>query len=1165
MQLRNIKIAGFKSFVDPVNIHLPGNRVGIVGPNGCGKSNVIDAVRWVLGESSARMLRGESMADVIFNGSANRKPVGMASIELIFDNSAGRIVEEYANYAEISVRRQVTRDGESQYLLNGRRCRRRDITDLFLGTGLGPRSYAIIEQGMISRLIEARPDELRQFLEEAAGISRYKERRRETERRIQHTRENLDRLNDLRTELSKRLGHLEEQAHRARRYRELKGQQRELQGQLYALRWRALSRQLEEQQGRLRQRETELELELAGQRHVEADLEAAREAYAQCSEEAGRWQGEFYEQGAAIARLEQSLNHAREECARTQRALDQARDEAAGAERHQVTDEERLEQLETDWLNLEPELALVREREEAGLERQQQVEEAQQQWQQAWDVFNREAVVPGQTAQVERARMNQLEQQLQQLRRRRERLEEERSRFAESTLRERLNQLNDQESDQREQLLMQQEALELLEQELGERRLAGETLAKHHEEVRLRLQHALGREATLRSLQQQALGQDRPSLELWLEARGLRGQPRLADMLQAPAEWGRAVELVLKDLLSGVLVEHFDHCLSGVTALADGLSLVDETWQETAFPAYSLAAQVQGPAGLRALLAGVRPVAGLMDALELREHLLPGEYCITPEGTRIGRQWLCAPDSTGAYQGVLERAQELQALVGEITSARDEAEALSASVQDQRRALQGLEAQRGERLQQLKALRLEHTQLAARLGARRSELDQVERRRAQLEQELQETLEQEALDHAAMEQSRQLLHRTLGAIESFTERREQLVRERDRIRDQLTERRAQVAQLRRAHQDLAVRQGSLGSALEGLRQSLARSREVRQNAQQRHSQLGLALEQLRQPLAPLQQELQEALQQRLVVERTLTAAREAVAQADQRVRDLDRQRHQREQQAHKQRALVDEARLRQQELQVRSETAWEQLQATRLPVAEVLETLPAEAQPEVWERQLKRLDREIEELGVVNLTAIDEFQEELKRKEYLDFQFDDLTRSLETLEQAIKRIDKETKERFRETYDRVNQGLSRMFPKLFGGGAAYLDLIGEDLLDAGVSIMARPPGKRNASIALLSGGEKALTAVALVFSIFELNPAPFCMLDEVDAPLDDANVGRFCELVKEMSSQVQFIFITHNKVTMEMANQLTGVTMHEPGVSRLVSVDIEEAVEMAAA
>ena len=1165
MRLEKIKLAGFKSFVDPTTVHFPSNLVGVVGPNGCGKSNIIDAVRWVMGETSAKMLRGESMADVIFNGSTSRKPVGTASIELLFDNSDGSAGGQYSQYGQIAVKRQVSRDGQSAYFLNGVKCRRRDIADLFLGTGLGPRSYSIIEQGMISRIIEARPEDLRSYLEEAAGISKYKERRKETERRIEHTRENLDRLNDLREEIQKQLRHLERQAATAEKYKELKANERRAKAELLSLRWSALQTDIEERDRVIAEQENRLQAAIAEQRRLEAEIERQREAHIEANDAFNEVQGGFYAVGAEIARLEEAIQYAREARRRQEADLTQAERALQEAQNHSQQDAGQLASLSEELERDQPRLEEARERAGQAAEQLAAAEAAMQDWQAAWDSFNQKATEPAQTAQVERARINQLEQQEGQLRRRLDRLEEDQRRLADVELDAEIGELERVEQERQERVEALSATTAGAVERIAEVRAANARCQQELADARAEYETLKGRLASLQALRQAAMGNDAGDASRWLSAAGLADARRLLELVEVPAAWQRAAEAVLGHHLQAVCVAGLDGLAGDLAGFGEGrLDLFELGGEATPPGPGTLAEMVRGPAGLAALLGSVRVASDLAEALRQRHALAPHESVVTPEGVWLGRNWLRLHQGDDATAGVLAREQQMRELSAREDELAPLTEHLAAQLRDGQAELADAERRRDEDQQALDAANRQLADLRAQLSGKRARAEQIRHRIEALEKDAAELRDQLRQGTEAMEAARRRLHQALADMEQFGVQREALVAHREGLRRELDEARQAAGRTSNQAHEIALRVESLRSSEQSLRSGLDRMRSQLEQLGERCVELRESIAAGAEPLERQRAELEAKLQSRMAVETQLTEARNRLETIDHALRELEQQRHRVEQRVQEERSQLDQVRMARQEVVVRSRTLEEQLGETGFERATLAAEMPAEANVPAWQENVERLAMRIQRLGPINLAAIDEFKEQSERMEYLDRQHADITESLETLENAIRKIDRETRTRFKETFDKVNNGLQELFPKLFGGGHAYLELTGEDLLDTGVAVMARPPGKRNSSIHLLSGGEKAMSAVALVFAIFQLNPAPFCMLDEVDAPLDDANVGRYCAMVKEMSDKVQFIFITHNKVTMEIANQLTGVTMHEPGVSRLVTVDVEEAAALAA-
>ncbi len=1165
MRLEKIKLAGFKSFVDPTTVPFPSNLVGIVGPNGCGKSNVIDAVRWVMGESSAKMLRGESMADVIFNGSSSRKPVGTATIELLFDNADGSAGGQYAQYSQISVKRQVSRDGQSLYYLNGVRCRRRDITDLFLGTGLGPRSYSIIEQGMISRIVEARPEELRVYLEEAAGISKYKERRRETENRMRHTRENLERLDDLREEVQKQLRHLERQSATAQRYKTYREQERRIRAELLLLRMDQMLDDIEGRDRAIAEQENRLQAAIADQRRVEAEIESQRAAHAEANDGFNEIQGRFYAVGSEIARLEEAIQYAREARRRQEEDLVQANQALAQARALSEQDSSRLAELAGELERDQPMLNEARAAGEKAGRELQQAEDAMHAWQAEWDGFNQRANEPAQKAQVERTRINHLEEQEVQIRRRLARNEEERQQLADVSLEAEINQLQRREAEGEAGLLAVRERVDARVRSIAELREKTQHAQEELAAARAELQTLTGRLASLHALQQAARGEGEKQVKQWLQEHGLEGAGRLLETLDVAERWQGAVETVLAEQLQAVMTDQLEHSAVELERLDSGSLTLFDAHEEGIGPRPgTLATAVHGAGQLNHLLNSIYLADELDEALRRREELAPGECLVTPDGLRVGRAWVSLQRGTDAAAGVLAREQEIRQLSRRQEELKPAVERLAEQLAADRQVLIEAEQARETQQHELEAAQRSVAQVQALLSGKQARAEQIRHRLDGLHQdaaELRQQIEQGAAD---MESSRTQLHQALADIEDLGKQRERLVQERDRLRGLLEAARDAAGEARNRVHEIALRVESMRSSEDSLRTGVGRMQQQLDQLERRCTELNAGLETGQAPIGEQQARLEQRLQARSEVEAELAQARRNLESIDHRLRELDQSRHRIEQRVQDERVRLDQARLDRQEILVRCRTLEEQLAETGFESAELRAEMPQDAAVEPWQKRVEDLAARIQRLGPINLAAIDEFAEQSERMAYLDSQHEDVSKSLATLEDAIRKIDRETRTRFKETFDRVDSGFKDLFPKLFGGGHAYLELTGEDLLDTGVSVMARPPGKRNSNIHLLSGGEKALTAVALVFAIFRLNPAPFCMLDEVDAPLDDANVGRYSALVREMAEQVQFIFITHNKVTMEIANQLSGVTMHEPGVSRLVSVDMEEATALAA-
>jgi chromosome segregation protein len=1172
MRLKQIKLAGFKSFVDATTVTLPGNRCAVVGPNGCGKSNIIDAVRWVMGESSAKQLRGENLTDVIFNGSNARKPNNAASIELIFDNSDGRIGGEYAAYADIAIRREVSRDGQSNYLLNGTRCRRRDIQDIFLGTGFGPRSYSIIEQGMISQLVEAKPEELRVYLEEAAGISKYKERRRETHNRIKHTRENLERINDIREELGRQLDRLQRQAQAAERYRTLKTEESLLNAQLYVLRYQALKEGLGQREQKIAALEVDLEKAIAEQRHVEAQIEGQRKGFSEQTESANGVQERFYKLGSQITHTEESLQFNRRRLVQLNEELERARKRSAEANQQVTSDDEQIQRMQAEVSELQPQAEALATADESVQGALADLEKQNKQWQQRWDSFNQEFSANEQEAQVQTSRIEYLQQLIARLDNRAQEL----ARLASGQPKQE-GQLVEQMALEIDGLETQSRSLNELmaecREELSVARQATQGLEQSLESARSEVQELRQQSANLQAIQDAALGSNVPEAENWISENDLSSAQRLGQNLSVVPGWEGAVESVLGRFMQALQVDDLTGFAGTLSQLAEGdLALVesratdavDARNEALALPTVRSLLRDRSLAG-SSLLYGVFAAESAEVALSKRQQLALGQSIITREGFWVGPDWMRALHDADQTQGIIERGRAIESLVLEI----EEAEAQLATLVDQRQEarvqVETLEAKREELQRQANELNQSLSDRRTDHGVTRVKLEEAAARQEQLRKESAEVAEQLAQEKSRLKQTRSAL-----AI-AETVRSEQSV-----VKADLTEQREQLGERLQRGRDSARASRdkfhAVNVRLESVQSQLTVSLTARERVRTQQSQLAdqmkgvqQGIEESQRPIPELETQLKEQLASRVGVEEELKQVRANLETLESGIRALEAQRGKVSESVSKVREGLEDERVQRQGMSVQENNVLEQLGATGHELEVVQQGMPEEASETAWVEEIERMSRRIQRLGAINLAAIEEFDTESERKNYLDAQAADLEEALDTLLDVMQKIDKETRVRFKETFDAVNTKLGELFPKVFGGGSAILELTGDDMLDTGVTLMARPPGKKNSSIHLLSGGEKAMTAVALIFAIFHLNPSPVCLLDEVDAPLDDMNVTRFAALIREMSESVQFLVITHNKITMEMADYLMGVTMHEAGVSRLVSVDVDAAAALAIA
>ncbi len=1165
MRLLKIRLSGFKSFADPTTLEFPEGIAAVTGPNGAGKSNLIDAVRWVMGESSAKTLRGESMPDVIFGGSSTRKPSGQAAVELVFDNSDGRVGGDYAAYNEIAIRRVVGRDGVSQYYLNGSICRRRDITDIFLGTGLGPRSYAIIEQGTISRLVDLKPEEWQLFLEEAAGVSKYKERRRETLARVENTRERLAHVNEIREELSKRINQLAQQARQAERFRTLREAERLARSRLCVLEKQELNAKLQEHQRAIRERETEIEKIRAEQTRLELALLALterRRAAAAADQEAQR---HVYETEKRIAQLE-SLRENRI------------------AEREQLAREK--ERIAHERARLEIRLA-----EDEGL--QNQDHRAQEALEQALRATRDEIARLSSERDAIAAQADDLDERLEALR---EHLAEARQRaellaLEDKHARDALDALHGQERElarkletatfddlttKRDEARMLHEA-GLRERSRDEARLLERKHALEGEQAALRdAEAALNQTAILReqakarlntheALRAQALSLEGDEARQWLARNHLDDRPRLADFLDVEPGLEPGVRAILGNRLKAIGVERLESCAESLVALTastivlfevrDGEGRHEATLEH--FPALT-APRVD----LEDFFAHALPATTLADALAKRKHLAAGDFFVIPDGILVGRSWMAIDRGDPALGSVFVHDREIRVLQQE--RARLES--------DHQRQAQILETSRLHLDQSLReVMELEHEiarqsegllqtgAMCAELETRVAELARQRQDWTAAGQRIQEQRTEAEARIRTLEVSKHSAEDKRAKLEAEI-RHEGLGREavRDRLEDLTTRIEALEAEEREQHIELEKKRYGEDAA----RKRIAEWRQLLESLVGEADALA-GKEARLSGFESEKVELDEVLAERQRAGSRLAEVRDLLQTVEMDLEARERDRSERAREIEERRSDLEAWRLAAQDLTTRLgglEQRAEQIHCDwNVPLEADLSAADCEA-------ELRKLEQKLERLGQVNLMATDDYEVELARKQALDQQFEDITSALATLEEAMRKIDRESQARFHETFNQVNQGLKQLFPRLFGGGHAELRLVEhESGAGGGVSLYARPPGKRPASISQLSGGEKALVAIAVVFAIFNLNPAPFCMLDEVDAPMDEGSIGRFTDLVRELSTRVQLILISHNRLSLEAADSLIGVTMQEPGVSRLVAVSIEEATRLAAA
>ena len=1176
MRLTKLKLAGFKSFVDPTQVSLPGQLVGVVGPNGCGKSNIMDAVRWVLGESKASELRGESMQDVIFNGSTNRKPVSRASVELIFDNTLGRAMGQWSQYAELSVKRVLTRQGQSDYFINNLKVRRKDITDLFLGTGLGPRAYAIIGQGMISRIIEAKPDDLRVFLEEAAGVTRYKERRKETNGRLEDTRENLLRVEDIREELGHQIDRLAAQAEVARRYHALNEQLVRKQQLLWLLKKRDADAERYRLELEVERVTTELEAQNAALRELEAQAEVMRETHFAAGDALHVAQSEMYAANAEVARLEAEIRHRRESRSALEARLVQLEDEWA----HWSENAEKLAVDREKWEELQEITRLRVEQAEERLHAQMnlapQVEEDLAQAVEELQRLKSRSANGEQKLQVELTHKSHAQRALQAIAQRRERLRDE-------TLDEAPDEMALAEKEEeldllREELAGDQDHLQQLQAELPQLAARRKTLQGELQALERELAAAQARRAALEQMQAKTAGAGQ--LPEWLRRHGLADAQALWQQIHVDAGWEEAVEAILRERLSAIICDDpaklaawlQDRPQSRLSVLLGDFAVNPASTAEmlAGVPVLNdaLSSRVRSDnAVVRIVLAewlhGIRAAENLPEALALRPDLRPGEMIVTRGGDVLTARSLTffAPDQ--GEHGLLERQREIESLAENIALAderladlREQQALFDEQLADKQEEIDETRQYVQDRQQRVHQVQVEVLKLSQAIA-------RYQEQKARLSEQLAELAEEEESER----------ERDMAADERIEEIRDGLSRIRVLVagaqaRLDACERAVRAERERNADLDRALREAQFSAreAQGKLQDVFAQQATAQRELTRIERDRSLCAEQVEAaPADVMEEQLQAALLARQHAELNLAEKRNALEGATTALRGLDEQRMKLEQGLEPLRARIGELRLKAQAATLATEQFAEQLRAAEADEASLNSELDAAAgqlRPATLQGEITRLGNAITDLGAVNLAALQELDTATERKGYLDMQAADLNEAMQTLENAIRRIDRETRDLLQNTFDAVNGHFGQLFPELFGGGRAELVMTGEEILDAGVQVIAQPPGKKNSTIHLLSGGEKALTAIALVFSMFQLNPAPFCLLDEVDAPLDDSNTERFCSMVKKMSGNTQFLFISHNKIAMEMAEQLVGVTMQESGVSRVVEVDIEEALKM---
>ena len=1177
MRLKHIKLAGFKSFVDPTKVPFEQQMTAIVGPNGCGKSNIIDAVRWVLGESSAKNLRGDAMTDVIFNGAASRKPIGQASVELVFDNIDGRIQGNMADRNQISIRRVVNRESTNTYFLNGTKCRRRDITDIFLGTGLGPRSYAIIEQGTISRLIESKPQELRIFIDEAAGISKYKERRRDTENRIRHTRENLSRLQDIRSELSLQIDKLHKQSEAAKRFRTLKSQERKYKAELAVLRWQEFNNQNKKFQHTYETANLEIETLTQCQSEKNIALFQVKQEIDLGTSNVTELQNSKILLTNNIARTEQNIKHIKQQSITIKQNIELTKQQLVNAESTLKKEQENQKQVTQRLIIKTPEFTAI----------ESQVTDLQKSLDKLSTEQNNNQLLWKSTHEKLNAANNQKSKITNKIA-----LEEQKKQQAETQLSSYNNQLHHVIPHIQKENETKNNS-QPLEEKLAKLLINNESTAQTVEHIKNNINDT-----------QQALASDNASLNVFKNnlqtineqinnkqhwqlkqhqklLNNIPGFPEkitvITDELEIESEWQKALSSILSYWQQAEIVESVSHVLKQVESLSQVLLVenkriadtntqkqTDQSINATAVNADTMGSLITNLPTAFSFLNQIFVAENIKEAQKMMLLLAPNESVICKDTTWLGQGFI----RKGHFESV-----------DNVLSLNNQASLLQKNITNIEQNITNKTQQISTHKKQLNKAQASHEKSSHQLEQIKEELQIQKQQAFSTEQNQQFYIKQREQLQQQITSNQFIVQQCDKALEQLTEQQQKLSITHDKslkqasisvIEKQQNELQSQYQHIQKTLKTLSDQRQEQAIMLEQLKNEKAQSAEAISNAEHSIAQLIKqqqsntdVIEGRIEPLKVDETNLLNWLKEMAEVDGNIHKIQYTMAESQAKATQLENEQKQKQEKILTLREQAAKAHLDAENYRLRAETALETLQETQLSFTETQNNMPKNAKESIWQAHIIRLSKDISQLGAINLAAIDEYENQLTRKQYLDSQNNDLTQAISTLESAIEKIDKESRFKFKETFEQVNKDLKTLFPKVFGGGKAYLELTGTDMLDTGVTIMAQPPGKKNSTIHLLSGGEKALTALSLVFAIFRLNPAPFCMLDEVDAPLDDANVSRFCNLVREMSRTVQFIYISHNKIAMEMASHLTGVTMFEPGVSKMVAVDIEEAVAMA--
>lgn len=1164
MHLKTIKLAGFKSFVEPTTLQLRSELTAVVGPNGCGKSNIVDAVRWVIGESSAKYLRAQDMSEVIFNGTASRKPLAQASVELIFDNSDESLGGQYASYAEISVRRSVDREGLSQYFLNNHRCRRRDITDIFLGTGLGPRSYAIIEQGMVTRLIDAKPEELANYLKEVAGISKYEERRKETQQHIRATRDNLDKVSGICSEIAKQLQKLTTQAKAAEQFRLLKDQEKILKTELKAMRFQSFYLESKEHNLALTKHQDLLTQKLAIQTNLSTHIQTLRNTQNQHQSQLNLLQNNNHQRISDIKNLEQQIQYNSERSVKAASDLAKLGQHIQALESHLAEDRTKQTSLNVSMPSLNQNIEQAKTHAATTLTQLKSFEEKISGDQTQWEAFVSLEAQTLKQFELNKHRIDSIKHRIATEKQRQERLHSELSNISIQASEQNLHTLTKEYAELDAAHKTSQQTSAALKQQIEENRQAitlhTRELAKHQTER----QHLQGRLSALETMQQAAMNQEDEKKTSLLKDRGLHQYPRLAQKITVDIGWELAVETALQRCLAAICLPDLH---KSAQTLSDSILAAFNTTShlETSLTDHPklgtpLLAKIKAPWSLAGLLSGIYIADTLENALARIPFLQHHESIITQEGIHLGQAWLTTPGKK-EQMGVLVRQQAIEELHGNLIHLQEKITELEQTLADHQTKLREHEQVYQSAQKAQNTLLSQCCEKQSELSIQTAELTHLQKRQTLLQQELDEIAAHLLNDEKQLTSALADLENAQQKMQENTKNRMHWVQKRNENQIQLTNLQAKANTAQQGLQAQTKHLESLLQQTQFLAEQITRADKQLQDLMAQRKEIQAQQNDNTDPLDNLKKNLASLLQERDILQKSLEDASAGLHLLTKQLEQALNQEQANNQEIHQLRTLLEPLQRQHQEAIIRATALKEELLETGDDLQAILNTLSPTANANLWQAHLETNLKKIEKLGPINLAALNEHKELSTRKQEIDAQQQDLIEALTTLEDAIIKIDEETHALFKDTFDKVNQAFQTLFPKIFNGGTGQLFMT-NSTDTTGITVMVHPPGKRNTPIQALSGGEKALTAIALIFALFQLNPAPFCILDEVDAPLDDQNVGRFCALIKEISEQIQFIMITHNKLAMEIAHQLLGITMQESGVSRIVAVDMQDAMDL---